>query len=60
LKYLLLAFFVLLIGAMSAEAIHDFMSTPYGLVADVKMLNFFRDIGAPDASKCADQSTGDD
>jgi polyferredoxin len=30
---------------MSAEAIHDFMSTPYGLVADVKMLNFFRDIG---------------
>ena len=30
---------------MSAVAIHDFMSTPYGLVADVKMLNFFRDIG---------------
>jgi hypothetical protein len=26
-------------------AIHDFMSTPYGLVADVKLLNFFRDIG---------------
>ena len=45
LKYLLLGFFVFLIGAMSAEAIHDFMSTPYGLVADVKMLNFFRDIG---------------
>ena len=45
LKYLLLSFFMFLIGAMSAEAIHDFMSTPYGLVADVKMLNFFRDIG---------------
>jgi len=45
LKYLILGFFVFLIGAMSAEAIHDFMSTPYGLVADVKMLNFFRDIG---------------
>jgi polyferredoxin len=45
LKYLLLGLFVLVIGAMSAEAIHDFMSTPYGLVADVKMLNFFRDIG---------------
>ncbi len=45
LKYLLLGFFVFVIGAMSAEAIHDFMSTPYGLVADVKMLNFFRDIG---------------
>lgn len=45
LKYLLLSFFMFLIGAMSAEAIHGFMSTPYGLVADVKMLNFFRDIG---------------
>jgi polyferredoxin len=45
LKYLLLGFFVFLIGTMSAEAIHDFMSTPYGLVADVKMLNFFRNIG---------------
>jgi len=45
LKYVLLGFFVFVIGAMSAEAIHDFMSTPYGLVADVKMLNFFRDIG---------------
>ena len=33
------------IGAMFADAIHDFMSTPYGLVADVKMLNLFRDIG---------------
>ena len=45
LKYLLLGFFVFVIGAMSAEAIHDFMSTSYGLVADVKMFNFFRDIG---------------
>jgi polyferredoxin len=45
LKYLLLALFVFAIGTMSAEAIHDFMSTPYGMVADVKMLNFFRDIG---------------
>ncbi len=45
LKYLLLGFFVFIIGAMSAEAIQDFMATPYGLIADVKMLNFFRDIG---------------
>jgi polyferredoxin len=45
LKYLLLGFFVFVIGAMSTEAIHEFMSTPYGLVADVKMLNFFRNIG---------------
>jgi polyferredoxin len=46
LKYLLLAFFLVVIGAMSAEALQSFMSTPYGLVADVKMLNFFRNIGS--------------
>jgi polyferredoxin len=45
LKYLLLAFFVFIIGSMSAAALDDFMHTPYGLVADVKMLNFFRDMG---------------
>ena len=45
LKYLLLGFFVFVIGAMSAEALRSFMETPYGLVADVKMLNFFREMG---------------
>jgi polyferredoxin len=45
LKYLLLGFFVLVIGAMSGEALESFMNTPYGLVADVKMLNFFRNMG---------------
>ena len=45
LKYLLLGFFVFAIGAMSAEALEQFMQSPYGLVADVKMLNFFREIG---------------
>ena len=45
LKYLLLGIFLFVIGAMSAEALQGFMETPYGLVADVKMLNFFRDIG---------------
>jgi polyferredoxin len=45
LKYLLLGLFVAVIAAMSAAALQDFMATPYGLVADVKMLNFFRDIG---------------
>jgi polyferredoxin len=44
LKYLLFAFFASFIAAMSAEALADFMATPYGLLADVKMLNFFRDI----------------
>jgi polyferredoxin len=45
LKYLLLGLFASVIGVMSAAALEDFMATPYGLVADVKMLNFFRDIG---------------
>jgi polyferredoxin len=45
LKYLLLAFFIFVIGAMSAPALEQFMATPYGLIADVKMLNFFRNIG---------------
>jgi len=44
LKYLLLGFFVLIIGSMSAAAITEFMHTPYGLIADVKMLNFFREM----------------
>jgi polyferredoxin len=44
LKYLLLGFFVFLIGTMSAASIEGFMDTPYGIVADVKMLNFFREI----------------
>jgi len=45
LKYLLLGFFVWAISTMSAEGIRDFMHSPYGLIADVKMLNFFRHIG---------------
>jgi polyferredoxin len=45
LKYLLLGFFVWAVSSMSAGALADFMSSPYGIVADVKMLNFFRHIG---------------
>lgn len=41
LKYLLLAFFVYAIGGMSAAAIEAFLASPYGLVADIKMLHFF-------------------
>ena len=44
LKYILLGLFVAVIGAMSADALAGFMETPYGLLADVKMLNFFRDM----------------
>jgi polyferredoxin len=45
LKYFLLGFFVWAISTMSAVGIRDFMHSPYGLIADVKMLNFFRHIG---------------
>ncbi|MDE2292607.1 MAG: 4Fe-4S binding protein, partial [Elusimicrobia bacterium] len=45
LKYLLLGFFMMMIGGMTADAISSFMSAPYGLMVDVRMLNFFRHIG---------------
>jgi len=45
LKYLLLGFFLVVIGGMSSDVLLSFMNTPYGLIADVKMLNFFRDMG---------------
>ena len=45
LKYVLLGFFVFVIAGMSTETLVGFMNTPYGLIADVKMLNFFRDMG---------------
>ena len=45
LKYLLLAFFLLIVVSMSAQALADFMQAPFGILADVKMLGFFRNIG---------------
>lgn len=45
LKYLLLAFFVWAISSMSAAAISGFLQSDYGVVAGVKMLNFFRFLG---------------
>lgn len=49
LKYLLLSFFLYAVTMMSAAAIADFVASPYGLVVDVRMLNFFRFIGATTA-----------
>ncbi len=46
LKYILLAMFLFIAVTMSAKEIENFMVTPYGLIADVKMLNFFRSISA--------------
>jgi polyferredoxin len=45
LKYLLLAFFAFIVISMPAEALNDFLTAPFGIIADVKMLNFFRHIG---------------
>ena len=45
LKYLLLAFFAWAVVRMSADDIASFLRSPYGLVADVKMMNFFRFMG---------------
>ncbi len=42
LKYLLLGFFVWAVGNMSADEVEQFMRSPYGAIADVRMLNFFR------------------
>ncbi len=45
LKYLLLAFFLFVIFTMSVQDLGDFLQSPFSIVADVKMLNFFRYIG---------------
>ncbi len=46
LKYLLLAFFLFIVFTMPVQALGDFLAAPFGIVADVKMLNFFRYMGA--------------
>ncbi|MGD1092629.1 MAG: 4Fe-4S binding protein [Bryobacteraceae bacterium] len=42
LKYLLLGFFLFAAVTMSVESIESFMRSPYGVLADVKMLDLFR------------------
>jgi polyferredoxin len=45
LKYVLLGLFVYAVASMPVEGIRAFLQGPYGIVADVKMLNFFRFLG---------------
>ena len=45
LKYILLGLFVYAVASMSVPAIRAFLEGPYGIVDDVKMLNFFRLLG---------------
>jgi polyferredoxin len=42
LKYILLAFFVYVVASLSADGLQQFLLAPFGIIADVKMLNFFR------------------
>jgi polyferredoxin len=53
LKYLLLSFFAWAIAQMSVGDISAFLHSPYGLIADVKMLNFFRHMGTTAAAVLA-------
>ena len=45
LKYLLLAFFVYVVASLDATGLQQFLQAPFGIIADVKMLNFFRHMG---------------
>ena len=45
LKYILLGLFLYAVVSMPVPAIRAFLEGPYGVVADVKMLNFFRFLG---------------
>jgi polyferredoxin len=45
LKYILLGLFLYAVGSMPVPAIRAFLGSPYGMVDDVKMLNFFRFLG---------------
>ena len=45
LKYILLALFLYAVGSMPVPAIRAFLGGPYGVVDDVKMINFFRFLG---------------
>ncbi|HEX6976623.1 MAG TPA: 4Fe-4S binding protein [Vicinamibacterales bacterium] len=49
LKYILFGLFAYVVVTMPVAEIRAFLASPYGLVADVKMLNFFRLMGQTSA-----------
>lgn len=49
LKYILFGLFAYVVVTMPVPEIRAFLASPYGLVADVKMLNFFRLMGQTSA-----------
>lgn len=58
LKYLLLGLFLLAVVSMPVGAIREFLEGPYGIVDDVKMLNFFRYLGVTGAVVMAALAAG--
>jgi polyferredoxin len=42
LKYIALSLFAFAVIGMSAASIAEFLNSPYSLIVDVRMLNFFR------------------
>ncbi|MCX6143855.1 MAG: hypothetical protein NTZ35_11605 [Ignavibacteriales bacterium] len=46
LKYLILGFFVYVIGTMDVGSLRAFIESPYNRMADVKMYLFFADISS--------------
>jgi polyferredoxin len=50
LKYALLALFLYAVASMPVDAIQAFLTGPYGTIADVRMLNFFRTLGLAGAA----------
>lgn len=53
LKYILLGLFVWLVATMPVPALRAFLESPYGLIADVKMLDFFRAAGRTTILVCS-------
>ena len=49
LKYIILSFFAYAVASMSAAAIAEFLGSPYALIVDVRMMNFFRYLGSATA-----------
>ncbi len=45
LKYILMGLFLLAVAAMPAAAVRSFLEGSYGIIGDVRMLHFFRDLG---------------
>ena len=61
LKYVLLAFFAYIVFTMPALDLGSFLASPFGIVADVKMLDFFRYLGhrGPGCNSDAGGAVGD-